>query len=374
MTNFNTRKPTGRPSFPLVLMSGVEGSGKTWAAAEATGMEAVGRAFFIEVGESMADEYGNVPGADFEIIEHNGTLGQIKAAVDWAAAQEVPEGQFNLLIVDSMTALWELCKDNAQNEQDRRARQKSRKPGGKVDLDIWGAAKDMWQSILNGCRRFPGPVLITARLKKSLIADDHGNLSKYPDWKIESEKNLPYNVQVVLQARAPRQWTMTKIATTSEALRMPPGGEMTFNDFSVKNLLEGMGIDTATQVSTYVPPAYDDSMGGMGGDPRVPDQPVQGGGRRNAPAPEQQQQEPRAQVSREELVAKFADNLLEAEKKGDLEAVARVKDWASQRNDEQLTRMAAATYDRMMKPPVPNQEPAENPQTVQEVLDGELVN
>ena len=73
---FKTRKPSCKASFPLMLLAGIEGAGKTWAAVEATGMESVDRAFFIEVGESQADAYGAVPGADFEIIEHDGPLGR----------------------------------------------------------------------------------------------------------------------------------------------------------------------------------------------------------------------------------------------------------------------------------------------------------
>nr|WP_252860289.1 hypothetical protein [Corynebacterium ulcerans] len=45
MANFVTRKPTGRPSFPIILLAGVEGSGKTWAAVEATGLPLIDRAF-----------------------------------------------------------------------------------------------------------------------------------------------------------------------------------------------------------------------------------------------------------------------------------------------------------------------------------------
>ena len=89
---FRTRPPSCEPSWPMIMLAGVEGSGKTWAAAEATGMPIIGRSFFIEVGESMADEYGAVPGAQFEIIEHDGTFRQILGAAQWAASIKPNEG------------------------------------------------------------------------------------------------------------------------------------------------------------------------------------------------------------------------------------------------------------------------------------------
>src|SRR5699024_12441023 len=84
---FNTRKPSGIQSSPVILLAGVAGAGKTWAAVEATAVPEVDRAFFIEIGEGVADAYGAVPGADFEIIEHDGSIGQIRDAIRWASEQ-----------------------------------------------------------------------------------------------------------------------------------------------------------------------------------------------------------------------------------------------------------------------------------------------
>lgn len=155
MREFKTRKPSGRASFPLMLLAGQEGTGKTWAAVEATAMESVDRAFFIEVGESQADDYGAVPGADFEIIEHDGTIRNIREALQWAAAQEPAEGKFNLLIIDSMTQIWQLLQDNGQQEANRRARRKGKpvpEDGVRLSMDLWNQIKDVWNGILHQCR------------------------------------------------------------------------------------------------------------------------------------------------------------------------------------------------------------------------------
>ena len=75
-----TRKPTGIPSWPIVLLTGVEKSGKTYAAAAASASEMVGRTLWLGIGEDDPDEYGAIPGTRFEIVVHDGTYRSILAA------------------------------------------------------------------------------------------------------------------------------------------------------------------------------------------------------------------------------------------------------------------------------------------------------
>lgn len=68
-----TRRPTGAVSWPLILIEGEEKAGKTWSCAELTASDKVGRCYWIDMGEGAADEYGAIPGADYEIVEHDGS-------------------------------------------------------------------------------------------------------------------------------------------------------------------------------------------------------------------------------------------------------------------------------------------------------------
>lgn len=336
-----TRKPTGRTAWPFILLAGVEGGGKTWAAVEATTMPQVHRAFFIELGEGMADEYGQVPGADFEIIEHDGTVGMVREAIAWASEQTAPEGKHNLLIFDSLSELWALLSDNAQAEANRRATRKGRRvpeDGAQITMHLWNRATDVWEGIITQLRRFPGPVIGTARLEQVTLIDNNGQPTRDKDWKIQAQKRLPYRVQVIVQARQPRTWTMTKIATTVPELQLEPGKEVTFNDFSVPQLLEKMGVGAGTAASTFREAVGDDSLS---------DEPK--------PAPVKPER------SREDKVREFADNLLAAEKAGDMEVVEKVLRWAKDHKDRQFAEMAQTTLERMAK------------RNVEEVLDGELV-
>lgn len=75
---FQTRKPTGKPSWPLLLAAGGEGTGKSYLAAEASASDLIGKTYWLGYGEQDPDDYGNIPGADFDIVEHDGTIPTLK--------------------------------------------------------------------------------------------------------------------------------------------------------------------------------------------------------------------------------------------------------------------------------------------------------
>ena len=258
-----TRKPTCRTAWPFILLAGVEGGGKTWAAVETSAMDQIDRTFFLELGEGMADEYGQVPGADFEIIEHDGTVGQVREAIAWAAEQPAVDGKHNLLIFDSLSELWALLSDNAQAEANRRQKRKGRQvpeDGAQITMDLWNRATEVWEGIISQLQRFPGPVVGTARLDQITLVDGNGQPTKDKDWKIQAQKRLPFRASVIVQARQPRQWTMTKIATTVPELQLEPGKERTFNDFSVPKLLTTMGVGAQTEARNFQGATQDDSL------------------------------------------------------------------------------------------------------------------
>ena len=70
--SLKTRKPTGLPAWPILLIAGVEKAGKTYAAAAASSSDLIGRTLWVSIGEDDPDEYGAIPGARFEIIRDLG--------------------------------------------------------------------------------------------------------------------------------------------------------------------------------------------------------------------------------------------------------------------------------------------------------------
>ena len=74
------RKPTGLPAWPVLLLAGVEKSGKTYAAAQASASDMIGHTYWIGFGEQDPDEYGQI--GQFDIVEHDGTYRDLLRAID----------------------------------------------------------------------------------------------------------------------------------------------------------------------------------------------------------------------------------------------------------------------------------------------------
>src|SRR6478752_6922103 len=124
-----TRPPTGAVPWPLLLVEGGEKAGKSWAAAVLSSSDKVGRTLWLDWAEGAADEYGAIPGARFEVIDHDGTwldiIGQVRAARD-VAQKAVDDGEKPVcLVIDSMTAEWDDLKEWV--DQKARRREKNRK-------------------------------------------------------------------------------------------------------------------------------------------------------------------------------------------------------------------------------------------------------
>lgn len=262
---FRTRRPTGVQSAPVILLAGIAGAGKTWSAVEMSAMESIDRCFFIEIGEGVADVYGKIPGADFEIIVHDGSIGQVRSAIQWAANQPAAEGKHNALILDSLTEIWDLIKDAAQAAMMQRVQRKGRKLNGsepKPDMDLWNRAADTSDGVMRQLMDFPGPVVATARLDEVTSMGDDGKpvRGKAKEWKIQVQKKVPYRVSAIVEARAPRQWTLTKIVTVSENLRLEEGQEKPLPGFTVARLLEGMGAVDMHAASTFQDKSVGDEL------------------------------------------------------------------------------------------------------------------
>ena len=167
-----TRQPTGLPSWPIALLAGVEGSGKSWKIVEASASDMIHRTLWIGCGEDDPDEYGILPGARFEIVLHDGTYRGILAAAT-AATQEAPgpNGEPNLIVLDSGSRFWEQLKDAAQDTANdrliRKAQRSNRRAevpddGATISPDLWNNARDRWYHVLNTLRAHQGPSVITS--------------------------------------------------------------------------------------------------------------------------------------------------------------------------------------------------------------------
>ena len=255
-----TRKPTGKPVWPMVLIAGREKAGKTYTAAQASCSEHIGRTFWLAFGEDDPDEYGAMPGARIEIVDHDGSPSGLLAAIRAASAEPMTDGKPNVIVLDSGTRLWNALSDLAQLEADQRAKSKAERYGRKaapdgesdISMDLWNRAKTRHARIAKALHDHHGPVIITARMEQVAVIDKAGKPTAEKDWKIQTEKTLPYDVGAIV--RIPERGTFQLQGVRS--LRLSVGEQaQTVPDFSMEQLWERMGCfdgQTAQRQQTTV--------------------------------------------------------------------------------------------------------------------------
>jgi hypothetical protein len=195
-----THRPSGRAPWPLILLTGETGSGRSWRSAEFTGSDKIGRALWLDLGETCGEEYGVVPGADYEVIEHDGTwvdiLAQIEAAKE-AAAEHASAGKPPvLLVIDSMTHEWaglSTWTDKRARRQRGNKRKLAEDPDAEIDItmNLWNDANSRHNRLMNILKTFPGIVIMIADEKEVSQLDRAGNpIQGAKEWKPEGHKFL----------------------------------------------------------------------------------------------------------------------------------------------------------------------------------------
>lgn len=240
-----TRKPTGKPPWPILLIAGAEKTGKSWACAEASSSDLVGRTFWVGVGEDDPDEYGAVSGARFEIVEHDSTYRGILTALTAAKDEPPTNGKPNLIVLDSAGQVWDLLCNMAQAEANRRAIAKAKKYNKavpdedvQITMDLWNVAKSRWQNILGTLREHRGPSIVTARLEEvSVVVNGQPTTDK--TMKIKAEKSLPYDVGAIVEMPKRGDAYLTGVrsvamASESDRVKLPK--------FTADNLWRRLGL------------------------------------------------------------------------------------------------------------------------------------
>ncbi|MCI2421093.1 hypothetical protein MOQ72_26980 [Saccharopolyspora sp. K220] len=197
-----TRKPTGRPSWPLILIEGGEKTGKTWAAAELTSSRRFTAKYWIDIGEGSADEYAAIPGADYEIVLHDGTFDSLYQRVEQihTFARHVHEAGDKpvLLVIDQMTAEWDVLKQEAHSRavQSPTAQRKlARDPGAEISIpmNLWNDATERHYRLMRLLQTFRGIVVMIARGKEIAGLDDNGRPTGERTYRVEGHKNLAFD-------------------------------------------------------------------------------------------------------------------------------------------------------------------------------------
>ncbi len=195
-----TRKPTGAVPWPLLLIEGEEKAGKTYACAQFTASDRVGRCFWIDLGEGAGDEYGAIPGADYEIVEHDGSWTALYANVaeihELAGKALAEGGKPVVLVIDTMTSEWDLLKDWASHRaRSTKANRKRLESDPNAELvvtgNLWNDANARHKKLMKLLKTFPGIVLMTAHGKPvAVIGADGQPVEGKKTHKVEAQKSL----------------------------------------------------------------------------------------------------------------------------------------------------------------------------------------
>jgi hypothetical protein len=199
-----TRKPTGGVPWPLILIEGEEKSGKSFSCAVLSASAKVGRTLWLDLNEGAADEYIAVPGARYEVIDHDGSwssiVGQVAdAKAEAARAKDAGQRPF-VLVIDTGTAEWDLLKawaDSRARLTDSNKKKLAADANAEVQIpmNLWNDANARHRKLMTMLMTFPGIVIITARGKEVAALDAKGSpIAGTKEYKVEGNKTLAYDV------------------------------------------------------------------------------------------------------------------------------------------------------------------------------------
>lgn len=252
-----TRRPTKAISWPLILLAGEAKTGKTYAAAEFTGDERVGRSFWLDLGEGCADEYGAVPGADYEIIEHDGTWIDIITQVEEVrnlASEALRKGEKPVtLTIDSMTAEWAMLSQWADTRARRSTNNKkllADDPDAEIDItsNYWNDATSRHNRLMNILKTFPGIVVMTSlETEKTQFGPGGKPVKGAPKVaKPDAQKRLAADSTVWVRLSQDHEPTVVGLRSVKYTIRPGKDKPRPVEDFSIGKLVfELMGIESA---------------------------------------------------------------------------------------------------------------------------------
>lgn len=232
------RQPTGKAPWPTILLTGEEGSGKTYAALALSASEHVGPTYAFDLGEGVLDQYG--PLGPFQIVEHDGTYSDFHAALSEILALPVDPAKPTVVVIDGISLLWTALSAEADTKARRRksnAEKLRKDPDAEVviDMGLWNQATDRWYRVIEPLRTWPGIAILTARGADVAVVENGRPVEGRKTFKTQAQKNLPFDVSMVIRTHAPRTAELVKVRSLT--VEIPEGGSIPLPDFSLDDLL-----------------------------------------------------------------------------------------------------------------------------------------
>jgi hypothetical protein len=274
----HTRPPTCKTAWPRIALPGPGGSGRSWQLAQLSGSGRVGRTLWLQLGESVADEYGLVPGARFEILEHDGTYHSIIAALRAAKAHAhaaVEAGDKPWVIgVDTISAIWDMLKawaDWRARTSDAGQAKLRKDPNGevRVSMNIWEDVAKRWKEFMRLLFSTPWIVVMLAngKLVTPMTEDGKPDSNADKQYKIEARAGFDHLAFQIVRMSPDEPPLIVKLRTVHNGIR--PGIEKPESrpDFSLEWLVFDRLQFDSTNAS--VPDVPDLDGGGLTEDERA---------------------------------------------------------------------------------------------------------
>jgi len=225
-----TRKPTGRTGWPIVLVEGGDKAGKSWSLAALSASPKVGRTVVLVLGESESrwDEYGRIPGARFEIAEHDGSWASLMSVAEDAKAEAVKASEAGeppfVLGIDTMTAVWEGLKDWASLRARGSKKNKAllqQDPNAEIDVtaNFWNDARKRHRALMRILLTFPGIVVMIARGSEVTLFQNGQPVLGRKTWSVETEKNLPYDASMHIRLSRDSRPLLVSVSSVECSIR-----------------------------------------------------------------------------------------------------------------------------------------------------------
>lgn len=257
--------PDGAVAWPTVLLEGGEKAGKSYELALFSGCGEFSQTWWIEVGmEGTARMYGRVPGANYKIVRHSGSIPEIMARLAdihrhavWSnAAGRKPV----LIVVDSGGALWKITEawmDWAARQTDSAKALLARNPNAeiKAPFNIRNERTAMWNRFIGALNDIPAVKVVTSR-GMEVTKFENGQPTTKKDWSVVGHKEFGFDVDIWCRLARNKPAEIIGIRAVADGIR---AGDDAFEtqkirrpDFSLRWLVfDRYGLDPA---NAYVRP------------------------------------------------------------------------------------------------------------------------
>lgn len=250
------RKPTGVPNWPLVLLEGPAQVGKSYQAAQFTGCDKVGQAYWFDLGEGAADEYAAVPGADYMVVAHDGTwqdiIHQLEECRDEAAKAAANGDKPSVLVLDSMSNEWDMLKGwtNVRARSSKYAKKMLESDPDaeiKASPNLWNDAGDRHHQLMNVVKSFNGIVIMTAKGKETIAVDADGRpIPKAKDYSVEGHKSLAFDANVWVRLSRDEPPMVVSFRSATRGIRPGVDTAIRYPDFTLERFIfDVMGLEAA---------------------------------------------------------------------------------------------------------------------------------